>query len=101
MNQQIKNIRAGISARMHEYHTRWQRLPVKRQRRYLLYLFIAYTVLTVVVLITVVTGMGNSGKQITIDRILNPVLLQHGAPPVTVDSNRLIFKNPIPVSTGE
>lgn len=94
MNQQIKNIRAGIVARLDEYNTLWQKLPVKKQRRYVLYLFIAYTVLTVVVLITVVAGMGNREKQITIDRIRNPVLLQGNTLPVKVDSNHLIFKTP-------
>ncbi len=75
MKQQIKNIRASIAARMDDYNARWKRLAVKTQRRYVLYLFVAYTVLTVIVLITVVANIGNYEKQITIDRIRNPVLL--------------------------
>ncbi|STZ27258.1 Uncharacterised protein [Myroides odoratus] len=74
---------------------RWRALPVRKQHKYTLYLFLGYLVLTAGVIAKVWYDTGKSENDMHIEHIENPVLKKKESPASLQDSISIILKNKI------
>lgn len=70
----MKTLRTSIDRWVEIQDKSWRALPLKRQRRYTLYLFLAYLLLTAGVIFQICYQMAESGNEMPIEHIENPVL---------------------------
>lgn len=69
----MKTIRINIDKWFDKQDKSWRALPLDRQRRYTICLFLVYLLLTVVVILKVWYDMAKSDNSIVIEHIDNPV----------------------------
>lgn len=74
---------------------RWRALPVRKQHKYTLYLFLGYLMLTAGVIAKVWYDTGKSENDMHIEHIENPVLKKKESPASLQDSISIILKNKI------
>ncbi|WP_367331098.1 nitrogen regulatory IIA protein [Sphingobacterium multivorum] len=70
----MKNIRTAIDNELEKLDQRWRNLPVKKQIRYVLYLFAFYLLMGVGVLVKVFYDLGR-GHKIDISHIEVPAVI--------------------------
>lgn len=90
----MKKLRANMDRYFDQLDERWRALPLRKQRQYTLYFFVVYLLLTVVVIGKVMYDTSNSGNDMVIEHIENPVL-KNGNPARLQDSVSTILKNQI------
>ena len=69
----MKNLRTTISNWFDKLDGQWRAMPVKKQHRYTLLLFLGYALLSVVVLLKVCYDVAKSDNTLTIEHIENPI----------------------------
>lgn len=69
----MKNLRTTISNWFDKLDGQWRAMPVKKQHRYTLLLFLGYALLSVVVLLKVCYDVAHSDNTMTIEHIENPI----------------------------
>lgn len=74
----MKNIRTTIHNELEKLDLRWRNLPVRKQIRYVLYLFAFYLMMGVGVLVKVFYDLGR-GDKIAISHIELPVVIDNGS----------------------
>ena len=89
----MKNLRVNIDKWFERLDDRWSALPLKKQRKYTLYFFLAYMTLTVGVIFKVWYDAQNSDDGIHIDHIENPVLKIKESKSGLSDSSSNILNN--------
>ncbi|OJZ01215.1 nitrogen regulatory IIA protein [Sphingobacterium sp. 40-24] len=72
----MKNIRTAIDNELDKLDLRWRNLPVKKQIRYVLYLFAFYLLMGVGVLVKVFYDLGR-GDKIDISHIEVPAVIHN------------------------
>jgi len=72
----MKNIRTTIDNELEKLDLRWRNLPVKKQIRYVLYLFAFYLLMGVGVLVKVFYDLGK-GDKIDISHIELPAVIRN------------------------
>lgn len=72
----MKNIRTAIDNELEKLDQRWRNLPVKKQIRYVLYLFAFYLLMGVGVLVKVFYDLGR-GDKIDISHIELPAVIHN------------------------
>lgn len=72
----MKNIRTAIDNELDKLDLRWRNLPVKKQIRYVLYLFAFYLLMGVGVLVKVFYDLGR-GDKIDISHIELPAVIHN------------------------
>lgn len=72
----MKNIRTAIDNELEKLNQRWRNLPVKKQIRYVLYLFAFYLLMGVGVLVKVFYDLGR-GDKIDISHIELPAVIHN------------------------
>lgn len=72
----MKNIRTAIDNELDKLDLRWRNLPVKKQIRYVLYLFAFYLLMGVGVLVKVFYDLGR-GDKIDISHIEVPAVINN------------------------
>lgn len=88
----MKNLRTIIKTWLDKLDGQWQALPVKKQHRYTLLLFVGYALLTIAVIGKVCYDVGNPANGITIEHIENPVIQQNKSSVSPQDSIITILK---------
>ncbi|QGN24291.1 nitrogen regulatory IIA protein [Elizabethkingia anophelis] len=89
----MKKLRANMDRYFDQLDERWRALPVRKQHRYTLYLFIGYLLLTAMVIAKVWYDAGKSDNSMVIEHIENPVLQKKEHPAPLQDTLTTIFKN--------
>jgi hypothetical protein len=74
----MKKLRTNMGKWFDKMDERWRALPIEKQQKYILYLFVAYLLLTGGVIFKVWYDMGKSNTDMVIDHIENPVLKKKG-----------------------
>ena len=74
----MKKLRANMGKWFDKMDERWRALPIEKQQKYILYLFVAYLLLTGEVIFKVWYDTGKSNTDMVIDHIENPVLKKKG-----------------------
>ncbi len=72
---------------------RWRAFPVKKQRKYMLYLFSGYLLLTVCIILKVWHDIGNPDRGMVIEHIESPVLRKEESAAPMQDSLLITKKN--------
>jgi len=70
----MKNLRKTIDESFDSLDNRWRALPLRKQHRYILLLFMAYLVLTIGIIIKVGYDVKMSKKESSIEPIENPII---------------------------
>lgn len=70
----MKNFRKTINHSFDRLDNKWRRLPVHKQQRYMLLLFVVYLLLTITVIISIWYEMGTPKKGRSIEHIENPII---------------------------
>ncbi|QQU05244.1 nitrogen regulatory IIA protein [Myroides odoratus] len=91
----MKKLRANMDRYFEQLDERWRALPVRKQHKYTLYLFLGYLVLTAGVIAKVWYDTGKSENDMHIEHIENPVLKKKESPASLQDSISIILKNKI------
>lgn len=91
----MKNIRNDIDKWLELLDKRWEELPIKKQRQYLLHFFTGYLLLTTVVIINVCFTTARSKNDLDISHIESTVPLQKKSSAALQDSVKSILKNKI------
>jgi len=89
----MKNLRIIISSRLDQLDERWRALPLKKQHRYTLLLFLGYALLSLFVIIKVCYDLGKHNTAMPIEHIVNPVINQKKPAGIPQDSISIILKN--------
>lgn len=74
----MKKLRTNMGKWFDKMDERWSALPIEKQQKYILYLFVAYLLLTGWVIFKVWYDTGKSNTDMVIDHIENPVLKKKG-----------------------
>ncbi len=82
----MKKLRIKIKKYFTYLNQCWLRLPLEKQRKYILLFFIGYFLLTVVVMLNAFRSTGKAGKGIVIEHIENPVIKKREVLTGTIDS---------------
>lgn len=88
----MKKLRTAISDWFDKLDDRWRELPIRKQHRYTLLLFVGYALLSVVVLIKVCYDVAQSDNKIMIEHIENPIIQQKKSSVSPQDSITTILK---------
>jgi hypothetical protein len=91
----MKRLRANMDRFYGQMNERWKKLPIRRQHRYTLYLFVGYLLLTAGMIFKVWFDMAKSGNSIVIRHIENPVLKKKESPALLQDTVSIIIKNKV------
>ncbi|AZA56502.1 nitrogen regulatory IIA protein [Chryseobacterium shandongense] len=70
----MKKLRANIDRYFDKLDDRWRALPLRKQHQYTLYFFVGYLLLTIAVIGKVMYDTVESGNDMYIEHIENPVL---------------------------
>jgi len=70
----MKNVQKTIDESFDKLDKRWRALPLRKQHRYILLLFLAYLVLTIGIIIKVGYDVKMSKKESFIEPIENPII---------------------------
>lgn len=89
----MKKLRVRLAAGLSKLGSRWQALPVKKQQKYILLLFIFYLLLSIGVILKVWYDLLQPDQRMTIEHIENPLLPKKGFGTSVQDSISKIFKN--------
>ncbi|SJN18523.1 hypothetical protein FM120_01095 [Sphingobacterium faecium PCAi_F2.5] len=89
----MKKWKATMDKWFDKLDQRWRALPVRRQHRYTLYLFLGYLLLTAGVIGKVWYDAGKPDNSIVIEHIENPVLQKKKSPAALQDTVSTILKN--------
>ncbi len=89
----MKNLRTTISNWFDKLDGQWRAMPVKKQHRYTLLLFLGYALLSVVVLLKVCYDVAKSDNTLTIEHIENPINRKNNSSVSPQDSIRTILKD--------
>ncbi|MGX1754548.1 MULTISPECIES: nitrogen regulatory IIA protein [unclassified Sphingobacterium] len=88
----MKNLRTTISNWLDKLDGQWRTMPVKKQHRYTLLLFLGYALLSFVVLLKVCYDVAQSDNTMTIEHIENPINRQNKSSVSPQDSINKILK---------
>src|SRR5690606_7462617 len=89
----MKNLRTTINNWFDKLDERWRSMPVKKQHRYTLLLFLGYALLSFVVLLKVCYDVAQSDNTMTIEHIENPMNRQSKPSVSPQDSINTILKS--------
>ena len=89
----MRKLRANMDRYFNKLDERWRELPVRKQRKYILYFFIGYLLLTAGVILKVWYDAGKADNNLVIEHIENPVLKKKESPEKLKDTLTTIFKN--------
>ena len=89
----MKNLRTTISNWFDKLDGQWRAMPVKKQHRYTLLLFLGYALLSVAVLLKVCYDVAHSDNTMTIEHIENPINGQNKSSVSPQDSINKILKH--------
>lgn len=70
----MKKLRKQLEGYLDELDEKWQTLPIKKQRLYILLFFILYALFSIGILFNVNRDLKNNTKTVTIKHIENPVI---------------------------
>ena len=70
----MKNLRKTVNESFDSLDNRWRALPLRKQHRYILLLFMAYLMLTIGIIIKVGHDVKMSKKESSIESIDNPII---------------------------
>lgn len=88
----MKNLRTTISNWFDKLDGQWRTMPVAKQHRYTLLLFLGYALLSVAVLLKVCYDVAKSDSTLTIEHIENPINGQNKSSVSPQDSINKILK---------
>ncbi len=88
----MKNLRTTISNWFDKLDGQWRAMPVKKQHRYTLLLFLGYALLSIVVLLKVCYDVAHSDNTMTIEHIEKPINGQNKSSASQQDSMKTILK---------
>lgn len=88
----MKNLRTTISNWFDKLDGQWRAMPVKKQHRYTLLLFLGYALLSVIVLIKVCYDVAQPDNTLTVEHIENPINGQNKSSVSPQDSINTILK---------
>lgn len=91
----METIRKNIETWLESQDKSWRELPLEKQRRYTLYLFLGYLLLTGGVVFQICYDMAESNNKISVQHIENPVLKDKESPASLQDTLSRISKNKI------
>ncbi|NGY37669.1 nitrogen regulatory IIA protein [Flavobacterium sp. XN-5] len=89
----MRKLRANMDRYFNKLDERWRELPVRKQRKYILYFFIGYLLLTAGVILKVWHDAGKADNNLVIGHIENPVLKKKESSEKLKDTLTTIFKN--------
>lgn len=89
----MKRLRVRLEALLSKWGSRWQALPVGRQQKYILLLFIFYLLLSIGVILKVWYDLLQPCQRMTIEHIENPILPKKDSGTSVQDSISKILKN--------
>ncbi|HRQ18503.1 MAG TPA: nitrogen regulatory IIA protein [Agriterribacter sp.] len=89
----MEKLRVRLEAWLSKWGSRWQALPVGKQQKYILLLFIFYLLLSIGVILKVWYDLLQPGQRITMEHIENPLLLKKDSGTSVQDSISKILKN--------
>ncbi len=82
----MKKLRKQLEEHLDKLDEKWQALPIKKQRLYILLFFILYALLSIGIIFKVSRGLKNNTKTVTIEHIENPIGNDHSKKRVRVDT---------------
>ncbi|WP_324756200.1 nitrogen regulatory IIA protein [Sphingobacterium thalpophilum] len=89
----MKKLRANMDRYFDKLDERWRALPLRKQHRYTLYLFIGYFLMTAGIIFKVWYDTSKSENSMVIEHIENPVLKKSERPAIPQDTLSTILKN--------
>jgi len=89
----MKKFRANMDRYFDKLDERWRALPIRKQHRYTLYLFIGYFLMTAGIIFKVWYDTSKSENNMVIEHIENPVLKKSERTVSPQDTLSTILKN--------
>lgn len=91
----MKKVRLKIKSYFDELGSRWEKLPIEKQHKYLLYFFAGYLLLTIAVIVNVWTDTAGSENHLNIGHIETAVPSEKKSPAQLRDTLEIILNNKI------
>ncbi|MGV8963410.1 MAG: nitrogen regulatory IIA protein [Candidatus Saccharimonadaceae bacterium] len=88
----MKNLGTRINNWFEKLDGQWRAMPVKKQQRYMILLFISYALLSTIVILKVCYDVSKSDSSIIIEHIKNPVIQKNKSLVYPLDSLSTILK---------
>lgn len=88
----MKNIGTRINNWFEKLDGQWRAMPVKKQQRYTILLFISYALLSTIVILKVCYDVSKSDSSLIIEHIKNPVIQKNKSLVYPLDSLSTILK---------
>lgn len=88
----MKNLGTRINNWFEKLDGQWRAMPVKKQQRYTILLFISYALLSTIVIIKVCYDVSKSDSSLIIEHIKNPVIQKNKSLVYPLDSLSTILK---------
>lgn len=88
----MKNLGTRINNWFEKLDGQWRAMPVKKQQRYTILLFISYALLSTFVIIKVCYDVSKSDSSLIIEHIKNPVIQKNKSLVYPLDSLSTILK---------
>lgn len=88
----MKNLGTRINNWFIKLDGQWRAMPVKKQQRYTILLFISYALLSTIVILKVCYDVSKSDSSLIIEHIKNPVIQKNKSLVYPLDSLSTILK---------
>ncbi|EHO07005.1 MULTISPECIES: hypothetical protein [Bacteroidota] len=88
----MKNLGTRINNWFEKLDGQWRAMPVKKQQRYTILLFISYALLSTIVILKVCYDVSKSDSSLIIEHIKNPVIQKNKSLVYPLDSLSTILK---------
>lgn len=88
----MKNIGTRINNWFEKLDGQWRAMPVKKQQRYTILLFVSYALLSTIVILKVCYDVSKSDSSLIIEHIKNPVIQKNKSLVYPLDSLSTILK---------
>lgn len=88
----MKNLGTRINNWFEKLDGQWRVMPVKKQQRYTILLFISYALLSTIVILKVCYDVSKSDSSLIIEHIKNPVIQKNKSLVYPLDSLSTILK---------